>query len=349
MIPSEHINTPARSPRPENSHPPQTALHTWKSTHARPPATGHPAALERKSGQGAHRPAWRGGEGASAAGTSELGASAWPCQPRGSCPGPADPGYQPRTMSSGPQVWHTAMPLAGRSSPTATVPRSPGSAGSPRSPGTPGSEKAASPLECSICFSGYDNIFKTPKELSCTHVFCLECLARMAATQPAGQPGSEAVPCPFCRRPTAVPAAGAPALHTSRQLQARMPAHLRREEPVWLEGTKLCCRPPPSAPGPAAPGFVYVDVGPSKPATPAAPVPTPGPARRRGCLARCWARCRDWRRAALIGVLLLVLSCVVLWPVHCAIRTGSLHCLPRPPAAAATAATAFSLGSLADN
>ncbi|XP_036707034.1 RING finger protein 223 [Balaenoptera musculus] len=314
-----------------------------------PPATGPPAALERKSGQGAPRPAWPGGEGASTAGTSELGASAWPCQPRGSCPGPADPGYQPRTMSSGPQVWHTAMPPAGRSSPTATVPRSPGSAGSPRSPGTPGSEKAASPLECSICFSGYDNIFKTPKELSCTHVFCLECLARMAATQPAGRPGSEAVPCPFCRRPTAVPAAGAPALHTSRQLQARMPAHLRREEPVWLEGTKLCCRPLPSAPGPVAPGFVYVDVGPSKPAMPAAPVPTPGPARRRGRLARCRARCRDWRRAALIVVLLLVLSCVVLWPVQCALRTGSLHCLPRPPSAAATAATTFSLGSLADN
>lgn len=285
-------------------------------------------------------------------------------------------------MSSDQQVWHTAMPPPGWSSPTATVPRSPGSASGPRSPGsaggarspgsasgarspgsasgarspgTPGSEKVASPLECSICFSGYDNIFKTPKELSCTHVFCLECLARLAAAQPAGQPGGEAVPCPFCRQNTAVPPAGAPALRTSRQLQAKMPVHLRREEPVWLEGTKLCCRPSPPAPGLAAPGFVCVDVGLSKPAEPAVPTPTPtlGPARRRGCLARCWARCGDWRRLALVAALLLLLFCVVLWPVQCALRTGSLHCLRRPPAHAAVAtetyADTFSLRPLADS
>lgn len=241
-------------------------------------------------------------------------------------------------MSSGQQVWHSATPAPGRPSPTATV---------PRSPSTPGSEKVASPLECSICFSGYDNIFKTPKELSCTHVFCLECLARLAAAQPTGRPGSEAVPCPFCRQPTAVPAAGAPALRTSRQLQARMPAHLRREEPVWLEGTKLCCRPPPSTPGLPAPGFVCVDVGLSKPAEPAAPTPTPRPARRQGRLARCWARCGDWRRVALVTALLLVLFCVVLWPVQCALKTGNLHCVPRPSATITTAA-AFSPGPLAD-
>nr|XP_031529413.1 RING finger protein 223 [Vicugna pacos] len=226
-------------------------------------------------------------------------------------------------MSSGPQVWHTAMPPSGRSSPRAAVPRSPASAGSPRSPGTPGSEKVASPLECSICFSGYDNIFKTPKELSCTHVFCLECLARLTAAQPTGGPGGEAVPCPFCRQPTAVPAAGAP----------------------------LCCRPPPSASGLAAPGFMCVDVGLSKPTEPAVPSPSPGPARHWGRLARCWARCGDWRRVALITALLLVLFCVVLWPVRCALKTGNLRCLPRPQAAttATAAATTFSLGSLADN
>ncbi|XP_036292358.1 RING finger protein 223 isoform X12 [Pipistrellus kuhlii] len=275
-------------------------------------------------------------------------------------------------MSSRQQVWHTATLPPSLGSPTAPLPRSPSSISDPRSPGsvsgprspgsvsglrsptTPGSEKVASPLECSICFSGYDNIFKTPKELSCTHVFCLECLARLAAAQPAGRPGSEAVPCPFCRQPTAVPADGAPALRTSRQLQAKMPAHLQREEPVWLEGTKLCCCLPPSAPGLATPGFVCVDVGLSKPPEPALPAPSPSPSGRpRGRLARCWARCGDWKRMALITALLLALFCVVLWPVQCALRTGSLHCLTRPPAIAAPTTVSypatFPLGPLADD
>ncbi|KAL2773492.1 RING finger protein 223 [Daubentonia madagascariensis] len=242
-------------------------------------------------------------------------------------------------MSSGQQVWHTAMPPPHRSSSTASV---------PRSPSTPGSEKVASPLECSICFSGYDNIFKTPKELACTHVFCLECLARLVAARPAGHPGGEAVPCPFCRKPTAVPPAGAPALRTSRQLQARMPVHLQREEPVWLDGTKLCCQPPPAMPG-HTPSFICVDVGLSKPAETAMPTPAPDPVHRRGRLARCWAHCGDWRRMALVSVLLLLLFCVVLWPVQCALKTGNLHCLPPHPTATASATAAFSLGPLTDN
>ncbi|XP_007525808.1 RING finger protein 223 [Erinaceus europaeus] len=246
------------------------------------------------------------------------------------------------------------MPPPGWSSPTASGPRSPTSVGSPRSPSTPGSERVASPLECSICFSGYDNLFKTPKELACTHVFCLECLARLAAAQPPG-PGGDAVPCPFCRHPTALPESGAPALRTSHQLQAKLPAHLRREEPVWLEGTRLCCRPPPAAPGLPEPGCVSVDVGLSKPPELPAPTPVLGPVRRRGRLARCWSRCGDWQRLALIMVLLLVLFCAVLWPVQCALKTGSLRCLSHAPTTPATAPTtttteaAFSLGPLASD
>lgn len=257
-------------------------------------------------------------------------------------------------MSSGQEVWHTVVSPPYRSSSTvSSVPRTSSPGSSPRSPCTPSSERVASPLECSICFSGYDNIFKTPKELSCTHVFCLECLARLAAAQPAGCPASEAVPCPFCRQPTAVPAAGAPGLPTSRQLQAKLPAHLRQEMLVWLEGTKLCCHPPPTTPGQEAPGFTCVDVGLSKPAESTPPVPVPDPAPRRGCLAHlahCWERCADWRRLALVSVLLLVLFCVVLWPVQCALKTGNLHCLAQQHAATATTtATAISLEPLANN
>ncbi|XP_003793225.1 RING finger protein 223 isoform X2 [Otolemur garnettii] len=239
-------------------------------------------------------------------------------------------------MSSGPHVWHTAVPPPGRSNSTAS---------GPSSPSSPGSEKVASPLECSICFSGYDNIFRTPKELTCTHVFCLECLARLAAAQPAGHPGSEAVPCPFCRKPTALPPAGAPALRTSRQLQARMPVHLRHEEPVWLEGTKLCCQPPPATPGHTS-GFMCVDVGLRKPSETTMPEPAPAPVRHWACLARCWARCGDWRRMALVSALLLLLFCLVLWPVQCALKTGSLRCLPPRPTATASA---FSLRPLAND
>uniref|UniRef100_A0A8D2AD35 Ring finger protein 223 n=1 Tax=Sciurus vulgaris TaxID=55149 RepID=A0A8D2AD35_SCIVU len=242
-------------------------------------------------------------------------------------------------MSTGQQGWRSVVPAPCRRGSTAST---------PRSPSTPGSEKVASPLECSICFSGYDNVFKTPKELSCTHVFCLECLARLAAAQPTGS-GSEAVPCPFCRKPTAVPAAGAPALRTSHQLQARMPAHLQREEPVWLEGTKLCCRPLSATPGREAPSFVCVDVGLSKPAEPAPPAPAPDQAPRWSRLARCWTRCRDWRRLALVSILLLVLFCLVLWPVQCALKTGNLRCLPPRPTASSTAAAAFSLEPLANS
>lgn len=256
--------------------------------------------------------------------------------------------YQFGIMSSAQRVWRAAMPPYRQNSSTASVPRSPGSGGSPKSPSTPGSVKVASPLECSICFSGYDNIFKTPKELSCAHVFCLECLARLAAAQPAGRPGREAVPCPFCRQPTTVPAAGAPALRTSRQLQAKMPAHLQREEPVWLEGTKLCCRPLPTTSGQEDSSFVCVDVGLRKPAEPTLPVPVQDPAPNPGWLARCWARFGDWRRVALVSVLLLVLFCVILWPVQCALKTGNLRCINRPPVATASATAttdALSLGS----
>ncbi|XP_029780291.1 RING finger protein 225 [Suricata suricatta] len=57
----------------------------------------------------------------------------------------------------------------------------------------------ASPVECLICVSPFDGVFKLPKRLDCGHVFCLECLARLSLAT-AG--GGDAVACPVCRAPT---------------------------------------------------------------------------------------------------------------------------------------------------
>ncbi|XP_074048616.1 RING finger protein 223 [Macrotis lagotis] len=229
-------------------------------------------------------------------------------------------------MSSTQQVWHTGAPLPDVSSPTAVVPMMPVSSPAPSSP-EDGSEKVASPLECSICFTGYDNIFKTPKVLSCTHVFCLECLARLMAAQPAGQ-SDDSIPCPLCRQPTPVPLTGAPALRTNQELLASLAPHLRKEEPVWMDGSKLCYRPPLPSSNSGPPTCICLDVAMSKPDIVHLPSPSP-PQRRRGFLARC-SYCSDWKRVILITVLLVILFCIVLWPVQCALKTGNLRCFTSP-------------------
>nr|XP_020827974.1 RING finger protein 223 isoform X1 [Phascolarctos cinereus] len=248
------------------------------------------------------------------------------------------------SMSSTEQVWHTGVPPPGLSSPTVVTPMMPMS---PPAPGSPedGSEKVSSPLECSICFTGYDNVFKTPKVLSCTHVFCLECLARLMAAQPAGE-SDDTIPCPLCRQPTPVPLTGAPALRTDQELLASLAPHLRKEEPVWMDGSKLCYRPPlpPSTSEP--PTCICVDVGMSKPDT--VNLPSPIPPRRRGILARC-SYCSDWKRIVLISVLLIILFCFVLWPVQCVLKTGNLRCFTNSPPSSIIHQSTPSASPLNDN
>nr|XP_020664462.1 RING finger protein 225-like [Pogona vitticeps]XP_020664463.1 RING finger protein 225-like [Pogona vitticeps] len=72
-----------------------------------------------------------------------------------------------------------------------------------------------STLECVICFTTFDRLFKLPKELSCGHIFCLECLARINVSSE----DVNALTCPICRAPTALPSRkGLTGLPTRRDL-----------------------------------------------------------------------------------------------------------------------------------
>ncbi|NWT63176.1 RN223 protein, partial [Erythrocercus mccallii] len=190
--------------------------------------------------------------------------------------------------------------------------------------GSPCSPKPASPVECSICFNAYDNSFKTPKVLQCSHVFCLECVARLSAALPPHEARERLLPCPFCRRLTDIPSQGAPALRTSRELLATLPPELQRERLLWMEGTKLCCRrasDDADAENPAS--CLSVDVAMSKPES--VEGGAPAAAGLAGRLSRCDV-CDDWRRVVLLSALVIILFCVILWPVQCALKTGNLRC-----------------------
>ncbi|XP_062904220.1 RING finger protein 225-like [Mobula hypostoma] len=79
-------------------------------------------------------------------------------------------------------------------------------------------------LECAICFSSFDNVFKLPKLLACGHTFCLECLARINVSSE----NVSSVACPFCRHPTPLPPGkGLPALDNDRSILSHMPSSMQ--------------------------------------------------------------------------------------------------------------------------
>ncbi|XP_068105960.1 E3 ubiquitin-protein ligase RNF183 [Hyperolius riggenbachi] len=54
--------------------------------------------------------------------------------------------------------------------------------------------------ECPVCWNPYNNTFRTPKLLKCSHSFCMECLARLSfATHMRNR-----LQCPLCRQTTAL-------------------------------------------------------------------------------------------------------------------------------------------------
>ncbi|CAJ1069639.1 E3 ubiquitin-protein ligase rnf152 [Xyrichtys novacula] len=79
-------------------------------------------------------------------------------------------------------------------------------------------------LECSICFSQFNNIFRCPKMLQCKHTFCLECLARINVK--SAQPS--AIQCPLCRSFTPLPDLGLPKLATDSDVLSYLPAAMQR-------------------------------------------------------------------------------------------------------------------------
>lgn len=78
--------------------------------------------------------------------------------------------------------------------------------------------------ECAICFCSYDNIFKTPKLLSCGHTFCLECLARINVTSTE----IKSLPCPVCREITEIPhGQDLPRLGNNQDIIGKLPQHMQ--------------------------------------------------------------------------------------------------------------------------
>lgn len=79
-------------------------------------------------------------------------------------------------------------------------------------------------LECSICFSQFNNVFRCPKMLQCNHTFCLECLARINIK--SAQPNT--IQCPLCRGLTPLPMLGLPTLATDVDILTCLPAAMQR-------------------------------------------------------------------------------------------------------------------------
>ncbi|OCT66906.1 hypothetical protein XELAEV_18038188mg [Xenopus laevis] len=92
--------------------------------------------------------------------------------------------------------------------------------------------------ECPICFVPYDNVFKTPLILPCSHTFCLECLSKLCVFQRE----LDTFFCPLCRALVTIPPGGIPKLPPNMSLVSQFPPWMGQLQEVWMEGSKLCWR-----------------------------------------------------------------------------------------------------------
>ncbi|XP_044124543.1 RING finger protein 223-like [Bufo gargarizans] len=91
-------------------------------------------------------------------------------------------------------------------------------------------------LECPICYVSYDNAFKTPLLLLCSHTFCMECLSRLCLFLKK----SQEFPCPMCRSLAQIPPEGVPKMQPNLDVVAQLPPEMQTLEEVWADGYKLC-------------------------------------------------------------------------------------------------------------
>lgn len=100
--------------------------------------------------------------------------------------------------------------------------------------------------ECVVCFCSYDNVFKTPKLLSCGHTFCLECLARINVSSAE----IKSLPCPICREPTEIPhGQDLPHLDNNQDIFRKLPPEMQRALSIRFKRTKgklVLKNPPPT-------------------------------------------------------------------------------------------------------
>ncbi|XP_061117533.1 RING finger protein 223 isoform X2 [Conger conger] len=166
----------------------------------------------------------------------------------------------------------------------------------------PAPPDGAPDLECAVCFSQFDNVFRTPKMLHCKHTFCLECLARMNIK--ASEPN--AILCPLCRGVTPLPDLGLPKLENNPTILSYLPMAMQRVYSVRFNRTrgKLQVK------GPCTVSH-SLDVG--LPGPTPTPTPGPGPRPRLGRMQQLSNRplCR-----ALIlisaALLLALLICIII-------------------------------------
>lgn len=225
---------------------------------------------------------------------------------------------QERKMEQ-PQVWHVAVDrqsMAGELQKKISVVSQP---------------------ECSICCYNYDNVFKAPKLLECTHTFCLECLSRLMLVSRADKDGGQmSLSCPFCRQLTTLPEAGPPALANSPEVLDKLPQHQQQVETVFLEGEKLCYNSSRSsaelgAPDSPTPFCICIDIGANKTAD--------APAQTQRTSNSLLGRMSDWKRILLFVVLMVLLIVIVVWPLQCVFNTGNMRCMQKRIPSAATTIT----------